>query len=678
MKNLAALIGAVLYGGHHAQAFYLPGVAPKSFSVGDAVELKVNALTSISNPYPLEYYHLPFCKPTGGAQMKNENLGEFLTGDRIESSPYKIRMRVDSYCEQVCVSNLGQEIPTPTPLKADKNKKERIRWRKMSKTIYGVKRNYHNNWIVDNLPAASKIEFEDDVSSKQTAIRYSQGFPIGFTDSESKKLYINNHVNIELQYHAVEAESDKFRVVGFTVEPFSIKHEFEATKDMKEKDFQTSTEQTIKDPILSCQKGTTSMHTDFKMVKNSNSQLAEGPVLFTYDVLWSENKELNWASRWDVYLKVHNEYPEKIHWLSISNSMVIVIILSAMIAAILVRNLRRDVARYSSLPIDEERAEDMEEFGWKLVHADVFRAPAYPMLFAVFCGSGMQILFMSLFTIVFACMGLLNPSHRGYLMITLLLLYVFMGFVAGYTTACMYKTFKGKSQQKATTLVAFGFPGIAFTVFFILNLFTIAQRNGDAVPFHTMLTLVVLWFGISTPLVFYGAYIGYKKETIEFPVVTSSIPRQIPDQPWYMTPHAILMMGGMMPFGSCFLELYFIMSSVWTHQYYYVFGILFVVFAILLMTCAEIAILINYFKLCNEDHQWWWSAFNSAGSTALYIFGYSIIYFKRLETNTFSSYVLYFGYMGLVSFMIFLMTGAVGLFSCLQFNKTIFGSIKID
>jgi len=32
--------------------------------------------------------------------------------------------------------------------------------------------------------------------------------------------------------------------------------------------------------------------------------------------------------------------------------------------------------------------------------------------------------------------------------------------------------------------------------------------------------------------------------------------------------------------------------------------------------------------------------------------------------------------MGLISFMMFLMTGTVGLFSVLQFNKTIFGSIR--
>merc|ERR1712115_531427 len=105
-----------------------------------------------------------------------------------------------------------------------------------------------------------------------------------------------------------------------------------------------------------------------------------------------------------------------------------------------------------------------------------------------------------------------------------------------------------------------------------------------------------------------------------------------------------LFVGGIMPFGSCFLELYFIMSSIWMHQYYYVFGVLFVVFLILLLTCAEISILYNYFKLCGEDYQWWWMSFHTSGATAFYVFGYSILYFQQLEANTFSSYVLYFGY----------------------------------
>jgi transmembrane 9 superfamily protein 2/4 len=38
-------------------------------------------------------------------------------------------------------------------------------------------------------------------------------------------------------------------------------------------------------------------------------------------------------------------------------------------------------------------------------------------------------------------------------------------------------------------------------------------------------------------------------------------------------------------------------------QYYYVFGFLLLVYAILAVTCAEITIVLNYFQLCAEDYR---------------------------------------------------------------------------
>jgi transmembrane 9 superfamily protein 2/4 len=374
-----------------------------------------------------------------------------------------------------------------------------------------------------------------------------------------------------------------------------------------------------------------------------------------------------------------NAIPAKVHWLSILNSLVIVVVLSAMIGAILVRNLRRDFGRYNRLATDEEKAEDLEEFGWKLVHADVFRPPSFsPLLLAVCCGTGAQLFCMSILTVLFSAMGFLSPSNRGALIMAQLLLYVLMGSVAGYVTSRLYKTFKGKSWQKATAAAAFGFPGICFCMFIIMNIVALSQGSSDAVPVTTMIVLLVLWFGISTPLVFFGAYFGYKQEAMEFPVNTSSIPRQIPDQPWFMSVPFSLMVGGILPFGACFVELYFILASVWTDQYYYVFAFLLLVFGILIITCAEITVLFNYFQLTGEDYHWWWRSFTTAGSTGIYVFLYSFVYFKQLEANAFATYVLYFGYMGLASLGLFLMTGCVGVMSCLLFNKTIFGSIKID
>jgi transmembrane 9 superfamily member 2/4 len=55
---------------------------------------------------------------------------------------------------------------------------------------------------------------------------------------------------------------------------------------------------------------------------------------------------------------------------------------------IMIRNLRRDITRYNRVLTEEEKNEEREESGWKLVHGDVFRAPTpAPMMFAVFIGA---------------------------------------------------------------------------------------------------------------------------------------------------------------------------------------------------------------------------------------------------------------------------------------------------
>merc|ERR1712196_678760 len=92
-------------------------------------------------------------------------------------------------------------------------------------------------------------------------------------------------------------------------------------------------------------------------------------------------------------------------------------------------------------------------------------------------------------------------------------------------------------------------PGICFGIFFFLNLLIWGQASAGAVPFSTMFALLVLWFGISLPLVFLGAYLGFRKPIEELPVRTNQMPREIPLQPWYMGTVFTSMMGGILPFG---------------------------------------------------------------------------------------------------------------------------------
>lgn len=89
-------------------AFYVPGVHPHNFQKGEDVPLKVNSLTSVHTQIPKDFYRLPFCRPEAGVKMASENLGEFLTGNKIENSPYVIQMLEEVRCRKLCQVKLDR------------------------------------------------------------------------------------------------------------------------------------------------------------------------------------------------------------------------------------------------------------------------------------------------------------------------------------------------------------------------------------------------------------------------------------------------------------------------------------------------------------------------------------------------------------------------------------------
>ena len=147
-----------------------------------------------------------------------------------------------------------------------------------------------------------------------------------------------------------------------------------------------------------------------------------------------------------------------------------------------------------------------------------------------------------------------------------------------------------------------------------------------------------------------------------------------------MQKYFAVLVGGVLPFGAVFIEVFFIMSSIWLHHYYYMFGFLLLVFVILILTSAEITIVMTYFQLCAEDWRWWWRSVWTAGSSALYLLAYSVLYFyTKLDIEGhFVSSLLYFGYMVLVSTAFFLVTGTIGFYATNHFVFKIYDAIKVE
>jgi transmembrane 9 superfamily protein 2/4 len=396
-------------------------------------------------------------------------------------------------------------------------------------------------------------------------------------------------------------------------------------------------------------------------------------AILSYEVEWKLT-DLSWADRWDVYLIGSPD--DDIHFFAILNSLMIVLLLTGAIATIMIRTLRRDISSYNEMMEDSA-----EETGWKLVHGDVFRPPTTsPLALSVLVGTGAQIGMAFFITLVAAILKLLNPVKKGHTLTAILVVYVLSGSVSGYVSARIYKFCDGKNWKMNTLSTATGLPAILIGMFTILNIFLSFAGAATSVSFLTLLAIFALWTCVSAPLVFLGSFLGYRAERVHVPTKTNQIPRIVPENsPWYSSPPVSFLVGGILPFGSVSIELFFIMSALWLHQIYYVMGFLLAVLLILAATCAQVSIVMDYLQLCAEDHRWWWKSFGNCASAGFYLLAYSLWFLvSRLELVGFLPVLVYLTYMSMISLLFGLFCGSVGFLCAFSFNKIIYGALKVD
>ncbi|MBA0631556.1 hypothetical protein Godav_000419 [Gossypium davidsonii] len=303
------------------------------------------------------------------------------------------------------------------------------------------------------------------------------------------------------------------------------------------------------------------------LTQESPKPLEAGRIFdLTYSIKWIPTN-VTFARRFDVYL----DYPffeHQIHWFSVFNSFMMVIFLTGLVSMILMRTLRNDYAKYAREDDDLETLERdvSEESGWKLVHGDVFRPPYNLVLLSAVVGTGAQLALLVLLVILLAIVGTLYVG-RGAIVTTFILCYAFTSFISGYVSGGMYSRNGGKSWIKSMILTACLFPFMCFGIGFILNTVAIFYGSLAAIPFGTMVVVFVIWAFISFPLALLGTVVGRNwSGAPNNPCRVKTIPRPIPEKKWYLTPSVVSLMGGLLPFGSIFIEMYFIFTSFWNYK----------------------------------------------------------------------------------------------------------------
>ncbi|CAD6947181.1 unnamed protein product [Tilletia caries] len=640
---LSACLVLILACAQPARAWYLPGSAPNSYRKGDLIPFNVNRLVpaasqdKIKSVYSFDYYTpaFHFCPPrdplTGKAvdpTPQSEGLGSVLMGDRIYNSPMAAHVLQNESCIHICTS----EVPQQNKDYGDA----------MQMNMF-IEQQYVVNWMIDGLPVAQE-NIVQETHEKWLSIGFFMGSILDENNKPLKPPALHNHFEVYIDYH--ERSPGEFRIVGAVVYPMSIKSLSSG-----------SSQPNCKTP------------SPFQL---DTKEGARNPVAYTMSTYWRPSP-VPWATRWDSYLKV---FDPRIHWLSLVNSIVIDTFLCIMVAMILVRSISRDLTRYNAIDLTEDVQED---FGWKLVHGEVFRPPPSPMLLAIMVGTGSQLIGMACATLLFAALGFVSPSNRGSIATVMIVTWTLFGIIAGWVGMRVYASLGGDNWKRTIFLQATLFPSLIFAMVNLLNFFLVFSASSGAVPFGTLLALVALWFLINVPLTLLGSYAGMRKGGFTQPTRVNQIPRQIPPTAWYLRPLPSALIGGILPFLAAFVELFFLLNSLFGTKVYYAFGFCALTFAATALTVATITILLCYQHLCAEEYRWHWRAFTTGGGCAFWLFAYGLFYWAtRLDLPGIANKVLFLGYLSLISLLTFLLFGSIGFSACFWACRRLYQAIRVD
>jgi len=516
-----------------------PGVTPEVYMPNEEVYIITNLVQSKKTHVPFQYYDLPVCPPPvlsdfrrSAARHSRKNLGARLQGAALQPAHFPLKVLQNKQCKILCEVDIGPR---------------KVKWlRKL------VDRQYRVHLTFDQLPVLMRLD----------QFRYAvRGFPLGFkagpeyTGRDKDEFFLYNHLKFAITYKEAKDGDDGGEggvvITGFDVLPVSIEHAKDGSTcgGGGDGDEESGDEGAGGRSYASVVNNPTTY-----LPLRVGATGEDMSVFYSYEVEWIRS-ELDWADRWDVYLVGSPD--DDIHYFAIVNSLMIVLFLSGAIATIMIRALRKDISAYNEMLDDDVT----EETGWKLLHGDVFRPPKYPMVLSVLVGTGAQIGTAFFLTMVAAILKLVNPIRKGQTLTAILVLYVLSGSAAGYASARVYKYCDAKRWKLCTLYTACGLPGVLTAMFTVLNVFLSFAGAATAVSVWMLLAVLALWVCVSASLVFVGSYFGYRAPRIEVPTRTKQIARVVPvNLPWYSQPPVSFLLGGILPFGSVCIELFFIMT----------------------------------------------------------------------------------------------------------------------
>eukprot|EP00186_Timspurckia_oligopyrenoides_P003032 CAMPEP_0182452478 /NCGR_PEP_ID=MMETSP1172-20130603/44271_1 /TAXON_ID=708627 /ORGANISM="Timspurckia oligopyrenoides, Strain CCMP3278" /LENGTH=562 /DNA_ID=CAMNT_0024650313 /DNA_START=30 /DNA_END=1715 /DNA_ORIENTATION=- len=347
-------------------------------------------------------------------------------------------------------------------------------------------------------------------------------------------------------------------------------------------------------------------------IESTTEDLNLENVEFSYDVKWVPSKT-EFAQRFEVYLDLPLQ-ENKARLAALANAFLVGVLLVGVVSALLWRTVRKDRVMHAALLLltesDSEDAADggaslsvqeqeqldaslLHNRGWRSLHGDVFRPPPMIGAFAVLFGTGMQLLFSSIFTLVAALAGALYGAP-SVLRTTALVGILSCSLVSGYYSGGFYQRARGQQWIRVMFASWIFLPGVIATFLYaapwISRIFFQSVLRVQTAPLaksplpiwissEGLLFFTVLWFIVALPLHILGSLTARNlRGTSVDPCSTHALPRPIPHSSRGISSPAILVpLGAVLPFCVVFVEVYHAVSSLWNYKFYSVFDVMLII-----------------------------------------------------------------------------------------------------
>ena len=268
---------------------------------------------------------------------------------------------------------------------------------------------------------------------------------------------------------------------------------------------------------------------------------------------------------------------------------------------------------------------------------------------------------------------------------TVIVVYCWTSYVSGITAIRMHGTINGKDWFRCTIFACSLFLAPLAAVFLGVDLLASSYGTTRAVPLVTILTVTIMHVIPSFALTFLGAYVARRNNaSTSCKNCEYTSPHRIHEEPEKSVGYPIrillfqIVVVTVLLFVTISDVLFHILHFLWDRLGYIAYGVIILRF-LLLVTC--LSLMTAALTSCQVQRRGGCMhvpAFVNGGLTGIFIFVYSINFYRRDTTGMNGSLQasFYFGFMFIVSYAIFLMIGSVSFQFSIFFFKQVRARVK--